>query len=154
MVERYWEALKGVKDPEIPVLDIVEMGMVLAVEEEGERVRVTFRPTFSGCPALRLIREEIQRALEAAGAKAVEVVEARTPWSTEAMAAEAKEKLRAYGIAPPLPLPMAEVTQEDPPCPRCGSGQVVLKNAFGATLCKMLYQCQACGEVFEAFKAV
>ncbi|WP_038056790.1 1,2-phenylacetyl-CoA epoxidase subunit PaaD [Thermus amyloliquefaciens] len=151
MVERYWEALRGVKDPEIPVLDIVEMGMVLSVEEEGERVRVTFRPTFSGCPALRLIREEIQKALEAAGAKAVEVVEARTPWTTEAMAAEAKEKLRAYGIAPPLPLPMAS---GDPPCPRCGSQEVALKNAFGATLCKSLYQCQACGEVFEAFKAV
>ncbi|MFD3004659.1 1,2-phenylacetyl-CoA epoxidase subunit PaaD [Thermus tengchongensis] len=154
MVERYWEALKGVRDPEIPVLNIVEMGMVLGVEAEGEKVRVRFRPTFSGCPALRLIREEMEKALRGAGAKEVEVVEARTPWSTEAMAAEAKEKLRAYGIAPPLPLPMAEVAQEDPPCPRCGSGQVVLKNAFGATLCKMLYQCQACGEVFEAFKAV
>ncbi|WP_198665485.1 1,2-phenylacetyl-CoA epoxidase subunit PaaD [Thermus sediminis] len=151
MVARYWEALKGVKDPEIPVLNIVEMGMVLGLEAEGERVRVRFRPTFSGCPALALIREEIQKALEAAGAREVEVVEERTPWSTEAMTAEAKEKLLLYGIAPPLPLPMAH---RDPACPRCGSPQVVLRNPFGATLCKMLYQCQACGEVFEAFKAV
>lgn len=151
MVERYWEALKGVKDPEIPVLNIVEMGMVLGVEAEGKRVRVRFRPTFSGCPALALIREEIARALQAAGAEEVEVVEARTPWSTEEMAQEAREKLLAYGIAPPLPLPLA---QTDPTCPRCGSGQVVLQNPFGATLCKMLYQCRACGEVFEAFKAV
>ncbi|WP_253732108.1 metal-sulfur cluster assembly factor [Thermus scotoductus] len=66
MVERYWEALKGVKDPEIPVLNIVEMGMVLGVEAEGEKVRVRFRPTFSGCPALRLIREEIEKALREA----------------------------------------------------------------------------------------
>ena len=151
MVERYFEALKGVKDPEIPVLNIVEMGMVLGLEAEGDRVRVRFRPTFSGCPALALIREEIQRALEEAGAKEVEVVEERTPWTTEAMTEEAKEKLRAYGVAPPLPLPMAH---QDPPCPRCGSQRVVLKNPFGATLCKMLYQCQACGEVFEAFKTV
>lgn len=151
MVERYFEALKGVKDPEIPVLNIVEMGMVLGLEAEGDRVRVRFRPTFSGCPALALIREEIQRALEEAGAKEVEVVEERTPWTTEAMTEEAKEKLRAYGVAPPLPLPMAH---QDPPCPRCGSQRVALKNPFGATLCKMLYQCQACGEVFEAFKTV
>ncbi len=151
MVERYWEALKGVKDPEIPVLNIVEMGMVLGVEAEGEKVRVRFRPTFSGCPALRLIREEIEKALREAGAKEVEVVEARAPWSTEAMTEEAKAKLRGYGIAPPLPLPMAG---EDPACPRCGSQEVVLKNTFGATLCKMLYQCAACGEVFEAFKTV
>ena len=151
MVERYFEALKGVKDPEIPVLNIVEMGMVLGLEAEGDRVRVRFRPTFSGCPALALIREEIRRTLEEAGAKEVEVVEERTPWTTEAMTEEAKEKLRAYGVAPPLPLPMAH---QDPPCPRCGSRRVALKNPFGATLCKMLYQCQACGEVFEAFKAV
>jgi ring-1,2-phenylacetyl-CoA epoxidase subunit PaaD len=151
VVERYFEALKSVKDPEIPVLNIVEMGMVLGLEAEGDRVRVRFRPTFSGCPALALIREEIRRALEEAGAKEVEVVEERTPWTTEAMTEEAKEKLRAYGVAPPLPLPMAH---QDPPCPRCGSRRVVLKNPFGATLCKMLYQCQACGEVFEAFKTV
>jgi ring-1,2-phenylacetyl-CoA epoxidase subunit PaaD len=151
VVERYFEALKGVKDPEIPVLNIVEMGMVLGLEAEGDRVRVRFRPTFSGCPALALIREEIRRALKEAGAKEVEVVEERTPWTTEAMTEEAKEKLRAYGVAPPLPLPMAH---QDPPCPRCGSRRVALKNPFGATLCKMLYQCQACGEVFEAFKAV
>jgi ring-1,2-phenylacetyl-CoA epoxidase subunit PaaD len=151
VVERYFEALKGVKDPEIPVLNIVEMGMVLGLEAEGDRVRVRFRPTFSGCPALALIREEIRRALEEAGAKEVEVVEERTPWTTEAMTEEAKEKLRAYGVAPPHPHPLAH---QDPACPRCGSPQVVLRNPFGATLCKMLYQCGACGEVFEAFKAV
>ena len=90
-------------------------------------------------------------ALKDAGAEEVEVEEARTPWSTEAMTEEAREKLLGYGVAPPLPLPMAG---EDPPCPRCGSREVVLKNPFGATLCKTLYQCAACGEVFEAFKTV
>ncbi|MDM7323574.1 MAG: 1,2-phenylacetyl-CoA epoxidase subunit PaaD [Thermus sp.] len=151
MVDRYWEALKGVKDPEIPVLNIVEMGMVLGMEVEGERVRVRFRPTFSGCPALRLIREEIAKALREAGAKEVEVVETKTPWSTEDMSQEAKAKLRDYGIAPPMPLSLMD---KPPPCPRCGSQRVDLKNPFGATLCKMLYQCAACGEVFEAFKTV
>lgn len=151
MVERYWEALRGVKDPEIPVLNIVEMGMVLGVEAEGERVKVRFRPTFSGCPALRLIRQEIERALREAGAKEVEVLEAKAPWSTEDMSQEAKVKLQEYGIAPPLPLPLAD---QHPSCPRCHSREVVLRNTFGATLCKMLYQCAACGEVFEAFKTV
>lgn len=151
MVERYWEALKRVKDPEIPVLNIVEMGMVLSVEAEGQRVRVRFRPTFSGCPALRLIRQEMEKALREAGAQEVEVVEAKTPWSTEDMTQEAKAKLLGYGVAPPMPLSMAEA---NPPCPRCGSLQVELKNPFGATLCKMLFQCAACGEVFEAFKTV
>ena len=94
---------------------------------------------------------EAALALKEAGAEEVEVEEARTPWSTEAMTEEAREKLLGYGVAPPLPLPMAG---EDPPCPRCGSREVVLKNPFGATLCKTLYQCAACGEVFEAFKTV
>ena len=152
MVARYWEALRGVKDPEIPVLNIVEMGMVLGVEAEGKRVRVRFRPTFSGCPALKLIREEIVGALKRAGAEEVEVEEVRTPWSTAAMTEEAREKLLRYGIAPPLP--MAGAPSQDPSCPRCGGREVVLKNPFGATLCKMLYQCAACGEVFEAFKTV
>ncbi|MER3451750.1 MAG: phenylacetate-CoA oxygenase subunit PaaJ [Thermus sp.] len=160
MVERYWEALKGVMDPEIPVLSVVEMGMVRGLEVlpleggkgPGERVRVRFRPTFSGCPALRVIQEEIRKALEAAGAKEVEIATEFAPWSTEELSPAARAKLGAYGIAPPLPLealPLAE-----PRCPRCGSGQVVLKNPFGPTLCKSLYQCEACKEVFEAMKTV
>lgn len=151
MVARYWEALKEVKDPELPFLNIVEMGMVVGLEAEGEGVRVRFRPTFLGCPALLLIREEIVKALRQAGAAWVQVEEVRTPWTTEAMAPSAREKLQAQGIAPPLPLPMAEA---HPPCPRCGSREVELKNPFGATLCKRLFQCRACGEVFEAFKTV
>ncbi len=152
MVERYWEALKGVMDPEIPILSVVEMGMVRGLEVEGDRVKVRFRPTFSGCPALRVIQEEIRKALEAAGAKEVEIATEFAPWSTEELSPAARAKLEAYGIAPPLPLealPLAE-----PRCPRCGSGQVVLKNPFGPTLCKSLYQCEACQEVFEAMKTV
>ncbi|KGQ21944.1 1,2-phenylacetyl-CoA epoxidase subunit PaaD [Thermus filiformis] len=152
MVERYWEALKGVKDPEVPVLSVVEMGMVRGLEAEGEKVRVRFRPTFSGCPAQRLIQEEIRRALLEAGAKEVEVVTDLSPWSTEELSPEARAKLQGFGIAPPLPLALAE--EALPPCPRCGSPDVVLRNPFGPALCKALYQCRACGEVFEAFKAV
>ena len=97
------------------------------------------------------VDDQLRRSLKGAEEEEVEVEEARTPWSTEAMTEEAREKLLGYGVAPPLPLPMAG---EDPPCPRCGSREVVLKNPFGATLCKTLYQCAACGEVFEAFKTV
>jgi ring-1,2-phenylacetyl-CoA epoxidase subunit PaaD len=143
---RYWQALEGINDPEIPVVNIVEMGMILGLQQTDDAVTVHFRPTFSGCPALALIRQEIVRALEAAGAQTVTVVDSRAPWSTDAMSETAKAKLAAYGIAPPQPA--------TPACPRCASRQVVLKNPFGATLCKMLYQCQSCGEPFEAFKCV
>ncbi len=152
MVERYWEALKGVMDPEIPILSVVEMGMVRGLEVEGDRVKVRFRPTFSGCPALRVIQEEIRKALEAAGAKEVEIATEFAPWSTEELSPAARAKLEAYGIAPPLPL--EALPPAEPRCPRCGSGQVVLKNPFGPTLCKSLYQCEACQEVFEAMKTV
>lgn len=143
---RYWQVLEEISDPEIPVVNIVEMGMIVGLQPEGESVTVHFRPTFSGCPALALIRQEIVRALKAAGAQAVTVIDSRTPWSTDAMRETAKAKLAAYGIAPPQ--------AATPVCPRCASQQVALKNPFGATLCKMLYQCQSCGEPFEAFKCV
>lgn len=151
MVERYWEALKGVMDPEIPILSVVEMGMVRGLEVEGGKVKVRFRPTFSGCPALKVIQEEIQRALERAGAKEVEVVTELAPWSTEELSQEARAKLQAFGIAPPLPLSSPKPL---PPCPRCGGEDVLLRNPFGPALCKALYQCRSCGEVFEAFKAI
>lgn len=152
MVERYWEALKGVMDPEIPFLSVVDLGMVTGLEAEGARVRVRFRPTFLGCPALKLIEEEIQKALKAAGAQEVEVVRDPRPWTTEGLGPEARRALERGGIAPPLPLPLAEAGAI-PPCPRCG-GKAVVRNAFGPTLCQRLYQCTACGEVFQGFKSV
>lgn len=155
MVERYWEALKGVMDPEIPILSVVEMGMVRGLEVEGGKVKVRFRPTFSGCPALKVIQEEIQRALKGVGAREVEVVTDLAPWSTEELSQEARAKLQAFGIAPPLPLSGDAPSLEPPPlCPRCGGQDVLLRNPFGPALCKALYQCRSCGEVFEAFKAI
>ena len=156
--ERVWEALRRVPDPEIPVINVVEMGIVRGVELDGDRVTITMTPTFSGCPALHLIREQLEAAARDLGFAYVEV---RTvlapPWSTDWITPEAKEKLRQYGIAPPLPAQEVGLIQlELAPvrCPRCGSPNTSTKNTFGPTLCKSIHVCNDCREPFESFKTV
>lgn len=159
--ERVWAALSQVPDPEIPVVSITEMGMVRAVEISGERVSVTFTPTFSGCPALAVIRESIAQAVRDLGAAQVEVRSSLTPpWTTDLIGAEARERLRAYGIAPPAgagqdtPESLIQLDPDPTACPRCGSLDVRLSASFGSTLCKRLYVCNRCREPFEGFKSV
>jgi len=165
-----WAALETVPDPEVPVISVVELGVVreVAVGEAG-RVTVTITPTYSGCPAMREIERDVAAALAARGWMP-EVRTTYTPaWTTNWMSDAAREKLRAYGIAPPsgaepggadpalVPLRRAGAAAPVPaavPCPRCGSPDTVLQSAFGATACKALYACRACAEPFEAFKAV
>ncbi|PZA07113.1 MULTISPECIES: 1,2-phenylacetyl-CoA epoxidase subunit PaaD [unclassified Meiothermus] len=156
--DQVWQALAEVPDPEIPVLNVVEMGMVRDVQVEGGKAVVTMTPTFSGCPALHVIREGLERALRELGFAEVEV---RTvlfpPWSTDCIAPEARAKLERYGIAPPRPageLGLIELELEPVRCPRCGSLDTSVKNPFGPTLCKSLYVCNACREPFEGFKRV
>lgn len=153
-----WRALEGVKDPEIPVLDLVEMGIVRAVEVAPDgAVRVDLTPTFSGCPALHVMREEAAAAVRALGAPAVEVrVVLAPPWTTDWMTDAAREKLRDFGLAPPERHGGGlELLPEAPArCPRCGSHDTVMKNAFGPTLCREIHWCHPCGEPFEAFKAL
>lgn len=152
-----WAALAHVPDPEIPVVSIVDMGMVRAVEVDGERVSVTFTPTFSGCPALHVIRQSIEDAVRGLGAADVEVKSTLTPpWTTDAILPDARERLRQYGIAPPAPAGEGLITLEAEPtrCPRCGSLNVNLTASFGSTLCKRLYVCGSCKEPFEGFKSV
>ncbi|HHC07893.1 MAG TPA: phenylacetate-CoA oxygenase subunit PaaJ [Actinobacteria bacterium] len=146
---RVREILDAVVDPEIPVLTIADLGILrdVAVDDDG-RVVVTITPTYSGCPAMDLIREEVERALAAHGYHDVEV---RTtfspPWSTDLMSEEAKEKLRAYGIAPPR-------SGDDEPirCPRCGEPSTRTVARFGSTACKALMVCERCLEPFDHFK--
>lgn len=156
--QQVWNALKAVPDPEIPVVSIVDMGMVRGVEMDGERVRVTFTPTFSGCPALHVIRESIEGAVQELGVREVEVRSTLTPpWTTDWITPDARERLRAYGIAPPGPAEESGLIQLDPEpvrCPRCGSLDVRLTASFGPTLCKRLHVCNACREPFESFKSV
>lgn len=152
-----WAALAQVPDPEIPVVSIVDMGMVREVEVDGGRVSVTFTPTFSGCPALHVIRQSIEDAVRALGVLDVEVRSTLTPpWTTDWINADARERLRQYGIAPPAPAGEGLITLEAEPtrCPRCGSLNVNLTASFGSTLCKRLYVCGSCREPFEGFKSV
>ncbi len=151
-----WKALDDVKDPEIPVVSVVEMGIVRAVALEGDAVIVTMTPTFSGCPALDVMRDDIAARLEDMGFDHVDVrTQLNPPWSSDMIADEARDKLKAFGLAPPpkhggaveLVLMTAPVV-----CPRCGSARTTLRNSFGPTLCRAIYVCDDCAEPFEQFK--
>ncbi|MCS7059492.1 MAG: phenylacetate-CoA oxygenase subunit PaaJ [Meiothermus sp.] len=157
--EQVWEALARIPDPEIPVVSVVEMGIVRDVQVEGPKATITMTPTFSGCPALHLIREQLEKTARSLGFADVEVKTVLSPpWSTDWITPEAKERLRQYGIAPPKPAHegsgLIQIETNPTPCPRCGSLDTRLTNAFGPTLCKALYVCHSCKEPFESFKSV
>lgn len=152
-----WDALAAVPDPEIPVVSITDMGMVRAVRLQGGVAEVDFTPTFSGCPALEVIRRDIEVAVSGLGLRARVNTLLSPPWSTDLIEEDARERLRQYGIAPPAPageesLISLELTPTQ--CPRCGSFDVRMTAAFGATLCKRAFVCSACQEPFEGFKSV
>jgi ring-1,2-phenylacetyl-CoA epoxidase subunit PaaD len=148
-VEQVWEWLADVPDPEIPAISIVDLGIVRRVAWDGAAepvLHVAITPTYSGCPATAVIRRDIAGALREHGLERVHLdVELAPPWSTSAISAAGREKLRAYGIAPPEP--DAAVA-----CPRCDSTAVELISAFGSTPCKALYRCTVCREPFDRFK--
>lgn len=153
---KIWDALTGIADPEIPVVNIVEMGIVRGVSLQGDTATVTMTPTFSGCPALHVMRDDIARAVRSLGlTPRVETV-LSPPWSTDWITAEAKGKLERYGIAPPAPASHDLLTLDVDPvrCPKCGSFDTAVKNTFGPTLCKTIHVCNACKEPFEAFKSL
>jgi ring-1,2-phenylacetyl-CoA epoxidase subunit PaaD len=151
-----WQALEQVKDPEIPVVSVVEMGIVREVLVDGEAVRVTMTPTFSGCPALDVMRREIETAVRQLGITNITVETVLyPPWSTDWISDAARDKLRQFGLAPPqkhggdlISVAFLDVAQ----CPRCGSKNTTLKNSFGPTLCRMIYYCLDCQDAFEQFK--
>jgi|SRR5690554_2335408 len=158
-LDRVWQALSTVTDPEIPVLDIVEMGLVREVrltEAEGAGgVHVVITPTFSGCPALTVIEENVASAVRQLGFEQVEVTSRLSPpWSTDDMTDEARRKLEEFGIAPPQPHGgLLQLALEAPVrCPRCGHPDTLLRNPFGSALCREIRTCQACQETFESFK--
>ena len=157
--DRLLEALDDVKDPEVPVLSVVELGIVRDAVPEGAGAVVTITPTYSGCPAMREIERGIRDAL---GARGLEPIETRTKyapaWTTDWISTEARAKLAAYGIAPPGAARAADVVQlERRPrvaCPRCSSRDTTLTSEFGSTACKALWVCRSCGEPFEEFKPI
>jgi ring-1,2-phenylacetyl-CoA epoxidase subunit PaaD len=153
-----WSILNEVMDPEVPVISIVELGIVRDIQAVDDTVTVTITPTYSGCPAMHAIEQEVVRALKAHGVGEVNLKTVFAPaWTTDWIAADAREKLRAYGIAPPSP-----VDHEAPvgigrrrpsiPCPYCGSMETTLQSEFGPTACKSIHVCRSCRQPFEEFK--
>jgi ring-1,2-phenylacetyl-CoA epoxidase subunit PaaD len=159
--ERVLEVLDTVPDPEVPAISVVELGIVrdARVNDEGE-VEVTITPTYSGCPAMFEIEKDIRRALTSAGASRVEVRTVLSPaWTTDWMAPAAREKLRAYGIAPPGKaddggLITLSRRRTNVACPFCGSSDTRLQSEFGSTACKAIHVCNACKQPFDEFKAI
>ncbi len=156
---RAWQALSHVLDPEVPVLSVLELGIVRSVTVEPDWVHVTVTPTYSGCPATEVIQDAIRSALLEAGAKTVHIELRYAPaWTTNWITQEAAQKLRRYGIAPPhaasdgaQPLRFRPRTLH---CPRCDSTSTEQISQFGSTACKALYRCLACREPFEYFKPI
>lgn len=136
----------GVVDPEIPVLSIAELGILRDVRAEGARVVVTITPTYSGCPAMRQIEDDVRSALRSAGFEEVEVEMVHSPaWTTDWITPDGHRKLASFGIAPPGPI-------EDVLCPRCDSSSPRLVARFGSTACKAMMVFASCGEPFDYFK--
>ena len=162
-LERAWAALRDVPDPEVPVISVVELGIVRDVAIDGDAVTVTVTPTYSGCPAMREIEHDIVTALGAHGFAGARVRTAFAPaWTTDWISDEGREKLRRYGIAPPgrrsadadaelVPLTRRVARVE---CPFCGSPKTSMRSDFGSTACKALMYCDACRQPFELFKAI
>jgi ring-1,2-phenylacetyl-CoA epoxidase subunit PaaD len=157
--EAVWAALDRVPDPEIPVISLVELGVVRAVAVEGNTVRVEFTPTFLGCPALTYMRAALEDAVrEVGGEPHVEIV-ADDSWSTDRITATGREKLRAAGLAPPAPREAAAPTlvqlqSRAHRCPYCGSAETRLENIFGPTPCRSIRYCESCRQPFEQFKTI
>jgi ring-1,2-phenylacetyl-CoA epoxidase subunit PaaD len=151
-------ALAEVPDPEIPVVSVVDLGMVEGVDVRPGGIAVTLLPTFVGCPALELIRGGVEERLRAFG-RPIEVrFDYREPWTSDRITAEGRAKLRASGYAPPAPSqpgqPMLVQLRTPVLCPNCGSRRTVLENAFGATQCRAVHHCADCRQPFEAFKTI
>lgn len=160
MVNSPWEVVAAVVDPEIRVLTLDDLGILRSVDEDPAtgRVVVTITPTYTGCPAMDVIRADIRRALAAVGHPDAEVRTVFAPaWSTDWISGAGRAKLAAAGIAPPAPaantggvVPLTLAVR----CPRCGSPETEQVSRFGSTACKALWRCRSCSEPFDHLKAL
>jgi ring-1,2-phenylacetyl-CoA epoxidase subunit PaaD len=159
---RAWEVLAGVADPEIPVVSVVDLGIVREVRAEGDALEVTVTPTYSGCPATQVIEASIRRALADAGFDATVRTSLAPAWTTDWLTAAGREKLARFGIAPPgecgegaaAPLRFIRKTPRTVACPHCGATDTERLAEFGSTACKALYRCRECREPFDYFKPI
>ena len=149
-----WEALAEIPDPEIPVINIIELGVVRDVKTNGQGVEVIITPTYSGCPAMQMIETDIVKHLREKGYDVVVTTVLSPAWTTDWITEEAREKLRQFGIAPPeKPTADKNVLGGTPKaCPHCSSQNTELVSQFGSTPCKALYKCLDCLEPFDYFK--
>ena len=154
-----WKILNEIPDPEIPVISIVELGVIRDVEIKKESVKVTITPTYTGCPATKFFENDITAAMVRAGFAEVNILYVYNPaWTTDWLTEESKEKLRKYGIAPPDGKTSDKrfLLGKKPlvACPQCKSKNTKMISQFGSTACKSLYQCNDCLETFDYFKCI
>ena len=170
-VAQAWAVLAQIPDPEVPAVTLCDLGMVRSVQESGDVLEVALTPTYSGCPATEMIEQSVVDGLQSAGLGPVQVKLQRAPaWTTDWITPEGRDKLRAYGIAPPgavqahEPITLRFMPREqyqrqragmvEIACPRCGSVHTERLAAYGSTACKSLYRCISCQEPFEYFKPI
>lgn len=153
-----WKLLEEVADPEVPVLSVIDLGIVRSVKNINNILFIQITPTYSGCPAMRVIEEEISEKLLQEGITDFKIETVLTPaWSTDWISEEGRKKLKLYGIAPPENEPDKSVLFSDPvkvQCPKCGSRDTRMVSQFGSTACKAHYQCNSCLEPFDYFKCL
>ena len=157
--EQVWAALEGVPDPEIPVVSLVDLGVIRDVVVDGERVRVELTPTFLGCPALEVMRRALEETVESLGGEPDVAVITDDAWTTDRISAAGREKLRAAGFAPPAPraagaTTLVQLQSKVFRCPYCGSTDTRLENIFGPTPCRSIRWCASCRQPFEQFKTI
>ena len=154
-----WEALAGIPDPEIPVISLVDLGVIKQVEVDGARVRIEFTPTFMGCPALETMRRQMEETVGGLGAEAQVDVLLDDSWSTDRITPAGREKLREAGFAPPAPraagpTTLVQLNSKAFRCPYCNSTETRLENIFGPTPCRSVRYCESCRQPFEQFKTI
>jgi ring-1,2-phenylacetyl-CoA epoxidase subunit PaaD len=152
-----WTILEAVNDPEVPVLSVVDLGIVRKVEVVGGRIEITITPTYSGCPAMDAISMDIRIKFMENGFRNVQIRQQLSPaWTTDWMSENGRQKLKAFGIAPPNPKQQfckdELFAEEAVQCPRCQSYHTQLVSQFGSTACKSMYRCLECKEAFDHFK--
>jgi ring-1,2-phenylacetyl-CoA epoxidase subunit PaaD len=157
--DQVWAALDEIPDPEIPVISLVDLGVIRDVAVHGERVRIEFTPTFLGCPALEVMKRALEASVAALGAEPEVTVIQDDSWSTDRITAAGREKLRAAGLAPPAPrsagpTTLVQLQSKAFRCPYCGSTETRLENIFGPTPCRSIRWCESCRQPFEQFKTI
>jgi ring-1,2-phenylacetyl-CoA epoxidase subunit PaaD len=153
--QRVRALLEQVTDPEIPVVNVIEMGIVRSIVCSGDSIFVRLTPTYSGCPAMEMIAQDIRAALARGGFERVQIETVLSPaWTTDWLSNAAREKLRKHGIAPPTGKSCGDAHASSVECPRCGSHDTEELSRFGSTACQALRRCRACREPFGYFKAI